>query len=405
MGWRVILAMLCVLDASSGAPVQVAPAARSSSAAPRPPVTPAEATAPNKEDFLGWAKGLARAKKLSVCRAGQLRYAGEAAGYFAMLGKAEPHDQADAVWVFGQGQAHWSHGASGSAFIVEGCPADPPWEQAESVTVASVGIGAHYIWDNYDVTFVEGEPVILDEEHHDADGGTHRNWLRATERTFENDQAEQDSKGVTDLGLLVAMPPASRWLKTWKTPTFVPFGAKNRQNAADADLAAYAVDRGNAGIQLVVDVSDDVVVPTAAGARARAFIRGDHLEIWWRPDDASVNKQLGIGLPSDGTADVRWLLPSKTPEATPPVRRTRTHFEIDLSLATLGLEGSAPPPDGVRTLPLAVAFSDADDPAAGQQTVVATGPIRWNRQDTFSQLAWLSSKSRRFPSFGTPVAP
>ena len=201
------------------------------------------------------------------------------------------------------------------------------------------------------------------------------------------------------------MPPGSRWIKTWKTPTFVPFGAKNRQNAGDADLAAYVVDRGKAGIQIVVDVTDDLPVPTAVRAPARKFIRSDHLEIWWRPYGASTNKQLGIGLLGDGTADVRWLLPSEASEGTPVVRRTGTHFEVDLSLATLGLEQSMAPPSSEMSVDLTVAFSDADDASAGQQTVVATSPVRWNRQETFGRLIWLSSKARRFPSFASRLSP
>ena len=148
----------------------------------------AAATSP-KGEFLRWATELARAKKLSVCRAGQLQYPGESAGYFAMLGRDEPHGQPDAIWVFGQGQVHWSFTRIQSAITVEECPAAPPWEQHESVTVSSGGIGARYMWDNLDVTFVEGEPVILTEEHHDVDGSMDRNWLLATEHVVEHDQA------------------------------------------------------------------------------------------------------------------------------------------------------------------------------------------------------------------------
>ena len=372
-----------------------------------PPSATAEATASTspKGVFLRWATELARAKKLSVCRAGQLQYPGEPSGYFAMLGRDEPHGQPDAIWVFGQGQVHWSFTRIQSAITVEECPASPPWEQHESVTVSSGGIGARYMWDNFDVTFVEGEPVILTEEHHDVDGSVNSDWLLATEHVVEHDQAEPEPTGKSDRGLLIAMLPGSRWIKTWKTPTFVPFGAKNRQNAGDADLAAYVVDRGKAGIQVVVDVTDDLPVPTAVRAPARKFIRSDHLEIWWRPYGASKNKQLGIGLLGDGTVDVRWLLPSQGSEGTPVVRRTGTHLEVDLSLATLGLEESAAPPNSELSVDFTVAFSDADDAGAGQQTVVATSPVLWNRQETFGRLIWLSSKARRFPSFASRLPP
>lgn len=44
---------------------------------------------------------------------------------------------------------------------------------------------------------------------------------------------------------------------------------------------------------------------------------------------------------------------------------------------------------------------DGDDPAAGQQTVIATSPVRWNRCWSFGALVWLASKAGRFPSFGS----
>ena len=40
----------------------------------------------------------------------------------------------------------------------------------------------------------------------------------------------------------IILPPGSRWLKSWKAPTFVSFGDKNRQGPADADLAVQALD-------------------------------------------------------------------------------------------------------------------------------------------------------------------
>jgi hypothetical protein len=198
--------------------------------------------------------------------------------------------------------------------------------------------------------------------------------------------------------MLVALPPSSRWIKSWKTPTFISFGEKNRTGAADADLAAYALDLNKAGVRIVVDVTDDFAVPTPAKADARALVRSDHLELWWVPRDRSEAKQLGIGMRADGSAAVRWLMPAASTEKVPEVRRTGAHFEIDLSLATLGLDASKP--DSDRSLRLTVAFSDSDKAGAKQQTVIATSPVRWNRRETFGELIRLSSDSRRFPPFG-----
>src|SRR4051794_39911540 len=172
MVWGLAAVGLLVLGAAPG------PSAGPAVARPPLPTATAGLAASNSPEgaFLRWATELARAKKLSVCRAGQLQYPGERAGYFAMLGRDEPHDQPDAIWVFGQEQVHWSFTRIQSAITVEECPASPRWERHESVTVSSRGIGARYMWDNFDVTFVEDEPVILTEEHQDVDGSVDTNW-------------------------------------------------------------------------------------------------------------------------------------------------------------------------------------------------------------------------------------
>ena len=104
---------------------------------------------------------------------------------------------------------------------------------------------------------------------------------------------------------------------------------------------------------------------------------------------------------ADGSAAVRWLMPVASTERVPSVRRTGSHFEIDSSLSTLGLDANKL--DSGRSLPFTVAFSDSDQAGAKQQTVIATSPVRWNRSETFGELVRLSSNSRRFPEFGDPL--
>ena len=359
------------------------------------------AAPPNpKDDFLRWVNELARAKKLKVCRAGQLRHPGEEAGFFAQLGDPKFADPLPSIWLFAHDKTRWSHDMEGEGIIaITTCDAPLKWEERASVTVQSRNIVASYIWNKDEVTFVGGEPVTLRDSHQDVDGVSTREWLNATDQTVDWEQGNPAPKSDTTVGMLIALPPGSRWIKSWTTPTFVPFGDDKRLSPADADLAVHALEMGKAGVQLVVDITDDRVVPTPARADARRFIRGDHLEIWLAdPTSETANRQLGIGLLADGKADVRWLLPKGATEKTPPVRRTGSHVEIDLSLATLGLDASSL--EGGHTLPLTVAFSDADDPATRQQTVIATSPVRWNRRWSFGALVWLPSKAGRFPSFG-----
>ena len=240
---------------------------------------------------------------------------------------------------------------------------------------------------------------MLTEVHSDIDGDTGVDWLKATEERHDaNWEGGEPPTPAGTHGMLVALPTGSRWIKSWKTPTFVSFGEKNRTGPADADLAAYALDLNKAGIRIVVDITDNRAVPTPAKASARALVRSDHLELWWVPSGSAEAKQLGIGMRADGSADVRWLRPAASTEKVPEVRRTGSHFEIDLSLATLRLDANKP--DGDRSLPFTIAFSDTDEAAAKQQTVIATSPVRWNRRETFGELIRLPSNGRRFPSFG-----
>jgi hypothetical protein len=369
-------------------------------------LSPSSAAPPDgKGEFLRWANEVARAKKLLVCRAGQLRYPGEEVGYFAALGDPKLDiplvSSSEQIVLLSNGRKHWRYEQTALTVHI-GCTVPARWEEIDTLTIHAQDLATRWLWDEEEVTFVSGEPVMLKEVHSDIDGDTSVDWLKATE---ESDDAHwEDGGGLTPAGthgMLIALPAGSRWIKSWKTPTFVSFGEKNRTGSADADLAAYALDLNKAGIRIVVDVTDDRAVPTPAKANARALVRSDHLELWWVPGDSSEAKQLGVGMRADGSADVRWLMPAASTEKVPEVRRTGSHFEIDLSLATLGFD--AKKPDGGGSLPFTIAFSDADEAGAKQQTVIATSPVRWNRRETFGELIRLPSNSRRFPVFGEPM--
>jgi hypothetical protein len=371
-----------------------------------PPAASGTAPPGAKADFLKWVREVAATKKLSLCRHGQLRYPGESAGYFAQLAPRDRH-QPGGTWLFANEKTRWSYAGEerGSTIMdFKSCDSAPAWEEVESVTVWYFAGDVKYIWDTEDVTFVGGELAKLREEHHDVDGHLYQDWVRGIEDTVAHDQAEPEPRSETTIGLLVALPPGSRWIKRGRTPALVTFGAKNRKDAVDADLTITVLDQGKGGIRIVADITDDRLVPTPASTDARAFIRSDHLEIWVAdPNSSTVNWQLGVGLRADGGTDVRWLLPKDTLEKPPPVRRTGAHIEIDLPAALLGIDGNADFVNGRQSIRLAVAFSDADEATSGQQTVVATSAVRWNRRDTFSRLHCFPGKNRRFPLFGTPL--
>ncbi len=363
-------------------------------------LAPAGGDANGKAEFLRWVGEIARAKKVSVCRTGELRYPGEAPGYFAALGDAE-RDELDQIVLFSNGKKHWSYAERAYTLSVGGGCQSPPvtWDALQSVNVRGQDLATNYFYSEQDVTFVDGEPVMLQYEYSDIDGSTSVDYLKATEHRVEWDRAEPGPTDESDNAMLIALPPGSHWLKSWKAPTFVPFGEKNRKGDADADLAVQALDMGKAGFRIVVDVTDDRAVPTPVRADARKLIRSDHLEIWWVPRDAQDARQLGIGMRADGSADVRWLMPSGSKEKLPAVRRTGSHFEIDFPLPAFGSDA----PDNYNAIPFTVAFSDTDAPGAKQQTVIATSPVHWNQKETFGELRRISGNSRRFPVFGDPM--
>src|SRR4051812_5424155 len=268
-------------------------------------------------EFLRWVGGIARGKKLSVCQTGELRYPGEAPGYFAALGDAE-RDEADQVVLFSNGKKHWAYAERAYTLSLPGGCDSPPviWQTLPSVNVRGQDLATKYFYSEQDVTFVEGEPVMLQYVYSDIDGSTSVDYLQATQHRMDKewDRGDAGSTEESDNAMLIALPPGSRWLKSWKTPMFVPFGEKNRKGDADADLAVHALDMGKAGFRIVADVTDDRAVPTPVRADARKLIRSDHLELWWVPRDARDARQLGIGMRANGSADVRWLMPPGSKE-------------------------------------------------------------------------------------------
>src|SRR5262245_11686823 len=223
-------------------------------------LSPSRAAPPDgKAEFLRLANEVARGKKLLVCRAGQLRYPGEEPGYFAALGDPKldiPFESSsNQIVLLSNGKKHWRY-AQTALTVHIGCGVPAPWEEIDTLTIRAQDLATKWLWDEEEVTFVGGEPVMLTEVHSDIDGDTTIDWLKATEESNDGNwdgSAPGKSRAGTH-GILVALPAESRWIKSWKTPTFVSFGEKNRTGSADADLAAYALDLNKAGIRIVVDV-------------------------------------------------------------------------------------------------------------------------------------------------------
>ena len=296
MVWGLAAVGLLVLGAAPG------PSAGPAVARPPLPTATAGLAASNIPEgaFLRWATELARAKKLSVCRAGQLQYPGERAGYFAMLGRDEPHNQPDAIWVFGQEQVHWSFTPDPIGHHSRGVPCVSALGAARIGDGELRGIGARYMWDT-STLHRRRRTVILRRSTTTSTGASIPTGCWRPSTIVEHDPSRTGTDGRE-------RPRRARRDAA---------GVALDQELEDADVRSIRREEpserrgrrpgslcggpGKAGVQVVVDITDDLPVPTAVRAPARKFIRSDHLEIWWRPYGASANRQLGIGLRGDGT--------------------------------------------------------------------------------------------------------
>jgi hypothetical protein len=206
-------------------------------------LSPSSAAPPDgKAEFLHWAHEVARGKKLLVCRAGQLRYPGEEAGYFAALGDPKLdiplESSSNQIVLLSNGKKRWRYAQTAMSVHI-GCGVPAPWEELDTLTIHAQDLATKYLWDKQEVTFVSREPVMLKEVHSDIDGDTTVDWLKATQDSHDanRDGAAPGQTREDTHGMLLALPADFRWIKAWKTPTFVSFGEKNRTGSADADLA------------------------------------------------------------------------------------------------------------------------------------------------------------------------
>jgi len=359
-------------------------------------------------------KQVAARKKLAICSWGQLRYRhqGKSPGFFAVVvGGGKGAERTEAV-MLGRGrferwrEADDTYSLDGACDVGGATPPanDPDWTDLDVMSSYFDDRPSYrYMQDNE--TFIDGELVRLGDRSGDVDQTEETNWVEAVRRSQARDQGgggEDEAPSEEQRhGLVVVLPPGSPWLPRWRTPTFVSFGAKYRKARGDADLVVKATEPSPETVTIQIDVKDDRLVPVAPGADDKQFLRGDHVELWWHhrgtPTETEGNRQLGVGLLADGTADVRWLImPQDAARDLPIVRRTGAHLEVDLPVARVAVRDGAA---AAWSAPFTVAFSDADDPKAGQQTVVATSTLRWNKEDTFGELARFDSTCRRFPSF------
>lgn len=175
------------------------------------------------------------------------------------------------------------------------------------------------------------------------------------------------------------------------------FGRKRWTGKADANFSVRVVTIPGA-LRVELTATDDCEALLPGDADARAVVRADHFELWFcaertsAPDCQQKLTQLAVARTRAGGALARWLTPSSAP--TPDVAVDNNRLIVTLPR---GAMGAAAGPLGFPVLvPLTIAYSDSDDAAAGQQTMIATTAISRARP-IWSSLLAVADADRPFP--------
>jgi hypothetical protein len=170
-------------------------------------------------------------------------------------------------------------------------------------------------------------------------------------------------------------------------PVDVTYGAKRWTGKPDADFSVRVLVVPQ-GFRVELSAVDDRAVLPTADADARAMVRADHFELWFcaggeYSSQCGTPAQLGVARTAGGGAIARWLRPHPAGAPVPTVSLEQNRLAVILPRALVGADVGTEP----ILVPLTVAYSDSDDAGAGQQTMVATAPIRRANPESPSLLA------------------
>ncbi|NMO15913.1 hypothetical protein HPC49_24215 [Pyxidicoccus fallax] len=229
--------------------------------------------------------------------------------------------------------------------------------------------------------------------------GYEQDWERLRFEAWQHEIGEEQPRP----GASALIPVLVRAQPLPPTVNRVTFGKEHWSGEADASLRVSALRERPDSVRVRVEVRDDVARPVPVGADTARFLAADHLELWWRmADDVSCDtskkadcavRQLGLALREDGGVEARWLFPEKTPAALPEVELHEGRVEVVLPVGLLGLGTVV----SSQRVAFTVAFSDSDASPYGQQTLVATSPLRWGVPATFGMLVF-NVDGRRYPT-------
>jgi hypothetical protein len=358
----------------------------------------APAAAESEDDaFMHWAEKLSEINHKTICAWGSLAHAAsKTPGRFVwFVDKARPY----ASWlVFESGGRRWlfrdEQRADWGGKELRCEPGGGQVWQKDTALELDFSEKSNISSTSEAITFVDGELVKVRETQsgfHDADD---INWIEGT-HTWDDAHPLEDSLPGVHQRILFALPEGSRWWgKVPPAPVNVTFGAKRWTGKSDADLSVRVVFVPDYGVRVQLAATDDRAVLPAADADARAMVRADHFELWFCWDIARCDErptQLGVARTAAGGALALWLRPPQVGGPVPPVSVEKDQLVVDLPRDLLGARSTGP-----ALVPFTVAYSDSDDPAAGQETMVATAPLKKAKPNPPSLLS-ISDGGGPFP--------
>lgn len=238
--------------------------------------------------------------------------------------------------------------------------------------VLTLGGYASGFGESYSVLFTRTGPRVIGIRY-----STRFDSVSFDFQKLQSIRKEQDHSGegpgetvALESAVLVAGP---RPAPPSPLPTWVTWGKE--QWSGDAD-AALRVSTHHDAQALIVQLraQDDVVVP-ARDNSPKGILRADHFELWWSEGHQPV--QLGVTLDGNGQPRATWFVGPQRSHALPRTTRVAGGIEVELPREWLERNG-----DG--STPFAVSYSDSDDPARGQQTLVSSTSHRPSRTDVGS---------------------
>ena len=349
--------------------------------------------------FQQLAKTAAKTKGATLCRWGTVQYGKDnPKAFFAVYQSSAADDRHWVVFVAwdDQREAYRSDTDDLAATPCPGGTKPPAWETLQAVPLGPVALRPKE-WA--EIAVVDDELVQISERAEDHNFASRTDWETLVDsESFFSPPSERAAAilpiidgvdGNSDNRKAGASAPR----RAPKPETWVTFSRGEHGGPTDGDLDVR-VRLVKDALEITLFATDDVAIPpTRAGLPTGRFIKADHFEIWFCARKATKDcdrrgaRQLGIAKTADGKIERRWLHPQRNKEPLPAIAAAPSEagggLVVTLPLGMIRHDGRA---DLYLDGELTVAYSDTDDPAKGQEAVIATSRLRWGDGASFGRF-------------------